>query len=311
MALFSSELQNPNTKLFILDTGRIEHRDIDFEMYSWNKHRYNLVEPGDLFIYRKPKKVSENGKFYFFGAGKIESISEVSPDAINFKQSGDLQASISSPVLFDNFIYQDHIHPTDLNDTRKEKDDSWNHFFNNYGMNQIDLDVFSFLLNKGINNNQNLDTETNKLRVNVHKKVLQRNHEVRNSEATVKTRGKYQRIFREDIVLPNYDYQCAVTGIKTLSLLRAAHIVRWADNEKERLNPQNGICLSVLADACFEKGFITIDSDYKVRVSDQAEKDPALYDEISKYDGVKINLPKIKENRPAKRFLLEHQNRVS
>ena len=72
-------------------------------------------------------------------------------------------------------------------------------------MNQIDLDVFSFLLNKGINNNQNLDTETNKLRVNVHKKVLQRNHEVRNSEATVKTRGKYQRIFREDIVLPNYD----------------------------------------------------------------------------------------------------------
>ena len=129
MALFSSELQNPNTKLFILDTGRIEHRDIDFEMYSWNKHRYNLVEPGDLFIYRKPQKVSENGKFYFFGAGKIESISEVSPDAINFKQSGDLQASISSPVLFDNFIYQDHIHPTDLNDTRKEKDDSWNHFF--------------------------------------------------------------------------------------------------------------------------------------------------------------------------------------
>ena len=88
-------------------------------------------------------------------------------------------------------------------------------------------------------------------------------------------------------------------------------IINPSDNEKERLNPQNGICLSVLADACFEKGFITIDSDYKVRVSDQAEKDPALYNEISKYDGVKINLPKIKENRPAKRFLLEHQNRVS
>ena len=52
----------------------------------------------------------------------------------------------------------------------------------------------------------------------------------------------------------------------------------------------------------FEKGLITIDSDYKVRVSDQAEKDTALYDEISKYDGVKINLPKIKENRPAKKI---------
>ena len=107
MALFSSELQNPNTKLFILDTGRIEHRDIDFEMYSWNKHRYNLVEPGDLFIYRKPQKVSKTVNFTFLAQEKL-SISEVSPNAINFRKSGDLQASISSPVLFDNFIYQDH-----------------------------------------------------------------------------------------------------------------------------------------------------------------------------------------------------------
>lgn len=178
-------------------------------------------------------------------------------------------------------------------------------------MNQIDRDVFSFLLGKGLGSKQQVDIETNELRINVHKKVLQRNHEVSNSEATVKTRGKYQRIFREDIVLPNYDYQCAISGIKTLSLLRAAHIVRWADNKKERLNPQNGICLSVLADACFEKGFITIDSNYKVKVSDKTEKDPALHKEILKYDGSKINLPKLKENRPAKRFLLEHQNRVS
>ncbi len=311
MTIFDQELQSPTTKFFILDTGRIEHRDIDFERYSWNKHRNNLVETGDLFIYRKPQKVSENGKFYFFGAGKIEHISEVSSEAINFKQSGDIQASISNPVLFDQFIFQDQIHPTDLNDTRKEKDDSWNHFFNNYGINQIHPDVFSFLFNKGLGNQQQIDAETNELRVNVHKQVLQRNHEVSDSEATVKTRGKYQRIFREQIVLPNYDYQCAVTGIRTPSLLRAAHIVRWADNKRERLNPQNGICLSVLADACFEKGFITIDSDYKVRVSDRAKKDPALYNEILKYDGSKINLPKIKEHRPATRFLLEHQNRVS
>ena len=105
--MFNVELENQNTKFFIIDTGRNEHRDIDFEMYSWNKHRYNLVEPGDLFIYRKPTKVSENGKFYFFGVGRIESVTEVSPEALNFKQSGDLQASISNPVLFEKFIYQD------------------------------------------------------------------------------------------------------------------------------------------------------------------------------------------------------------
>mgnify|MGYP001169692114 CR=1 FL=1 len=97
MALFSSELQNANTKLFILDTGRIEHRDIDFEMYSWNKHRYNLVEPGDLFIYRKPQKVSENGKFYFFGAGKIESISCSSPPLRKFEFSS-LLSVVETPL---------------------------------------------------------------------------------------------------------------------------------------------------------------------------------------------------------------------
>ena len=145
MEIFNSELQNPNTKFFILDTGRIKHRDIDFKMYSWNKRNFDLVESGDLFIYRKPTKVSANGKFYFFGAGKIENISEVSSEAINFKKSGDLQASISDPVVFDQPIFQDQIHPSDLNDTRKEKNDSWNHFFHNYGMQQIRREEFVFL----------------------------------------------------------------------------------------------------------------------------------------------------------------------
>ncbi len=54
MAIFDSDLQNPNTKYFILDNGRIEYRDIDFEIYSWNKNQFNLVKSGDLFIYRKP-----------------------------------------------------------------------------------------------------------------------------------------------------------------------------------------------------------------------------------------------------------------
>ena len=95
---------------------------------------------------------------------------------------------------------------------------------------------------------------------------------VSNSVATVKTRGKYQRISREQIILPLYQSKCAVTGISTESLLRAAHILRWADNEKERLNPQNVICLPTLIDDCFEKGFITIDSTYKVRVPQEIKR---------------------------------------
>jgi len=43
--MFEPELSKPSTKFFILDTGSIEYRDIDFELYTWNKHSYNLVKP--------------------------------------------------------------------------------------------------------------------------------------------------------------------------------------------------------------------------------------------------------------------------
>ena len=307
--IFSLESLDPKTKFFIFDTGRIEHGDVEFEIYSWNKHRYNLVSPGDLFVYRKPQKVSETNKFYFFGAGQIETIQELKPGSPNFKQLGDLEARISNPIIFNKSVFQDEIVPSDLHDTRKEKKDNWEHFFNNYGMNQINADVFLFLLNRGLGNKKKTDEETNKLRIRVHKNINSGNFEVTDSEATVKTRGKYQRIFREDIILPNYNHQCAITGIRKLPLLRAAHIIRWADNKKTRIDPRNGICLSVLADACFENGYITIDSDYIVRVSEEAREDPALYSDISRYDGSKIYLPKLEKHQPKKEFLLEHQNR--
>jgi len=35
---------------------------------------FNLVKEGDLFIYRRLTRSSENGEFYFFGAGKIDKI---------------------------------------------------------------------------------------------------------------------------------------------------------------------------------------------------------------------------------------------
>ena len=58
----------------------------------------------------------------------------------------------------------------------------------------------------------------------------------------VKTRVN-QNVFRQ-IVLANYEGKCAITGIDISDLLFASHIIPWSRNEKERLNPENGICLS-------------------------------------------------------------------
>jgi len=50
-------------------------------------------------------------------------------------------------------------------------------------------------------------------------------------------------------------------------LLVASHILPWGEFPAERLNPQNGLCLSRLHDAAFDNGLITFDDDYRLVVS--------------------------------------------
>lgn len=78
----------------------------------------------------------------------------------------------------------------------------------------------------------------------------------------VKTRVN-QNVFRQ-IVLANYEGKCALTGIDLSELLVASHIIPWSENEQERLNPENGICLSSLYDKAFDKGLISFANDQRV-----------------------------------------------
>lgn len=86
----------------------------------------------------------------------------------------------------------------------------------------------------------------------------------------VKTRVN-QSVFRQ-IVMANYSSKCAITGIDIPDLLFASHIVPWSKNEKERLNPENGICLSALYDKAFDKGYIAFNKDFKVILSTSLKK---------------------------------------
>ena len=65
----------------------------------------------------------------------------------------------------------------------------------------------------------------------------------------------------------NYNTKCAITGIDIPKLLLASHIVPWSKNEKERLNPENGICLSALYDKAFDKGLIGINLNHEIILS--------------------------------------------
>ena len=89
-------------------------------------------------------------------------------------------------------------------------------------------------------------------------------------EQIVKVRVN-QSFFRQ-IVLANYDYKCALSGIDIRELLVASHVVPWRDSVEDRLNPKNGICLSSLYDKAFDKGLISFSEDFQVLFSSRLKK---------------------------------------
>lgn len=117
------------------------------------------------------------------------------------------------------------------------------------------------------------------------------NFEVPDKEGTSKTRGSAQRAFSKK-VKDNYGWRCALTGITSREFLIASHIVPWSVDKTIRLDPSNGICLSVLVDRAFEYGFLSIDDDLKVHiVPDRIEEDEALKDLLVNYDGATLRKP--------------------
>jgi hypothetical protein len=69
-----------------------------------------------------------------------------------------------------------------------------------------------------------------------------------------------QNIFREAL-LKYWNGRCPLTGITEPALLRASHIVPWAECESDalRLDVHNGLLLSALWDAAFDAGLVSFD----------------------------------------------------
>jgi putative restriction endonuclease len=125
----------------------------------------------------------------------------------------------------------------------------------------------------------------------------------------VKTRVN-QNIFRQ-IVLANYSGKCAISGIDIPEFLFASHIIPWSKNEEERLNPENGICLSALYDKAYDRGFIAINEQYELLISSDLKK-KSKYDYYPKYflhlENKKIMLPN--KYLPNKEFLQYHLDEI-
>lgn len=118
------------------------------------------------------------------------------------------------------------------------------------------------------------------------------NYEVDDLYANVKTRGSAQRVF-SDAVKENYDYTCAVTGIKSREFLIASHIVPWSRDKTIRLDPSNGICLSLIVDKAFESGYLLINEDLTIGLNiEKMKNDRELQRHLKPYDGKTVAQPR-------------------
>ena len=120
-----------------------------------------------------------------------------------------------------------------------------------------------------------------------------------------------QGFFRNS-VLACYNGACCITGLCNNELLIASHIKPWKDSDpNEKVNPSNGLLLNALHDKAFDRGLITVDTDYKIIISknisdicdNESVKRYFLY-----YENKKINLPE--KFMPCKEFLEYHNNNI-
>ena len=127
----------------------------------------------------------------------------------------------------------------------------------------------------------------------------------------VQIQARIKQSFFRRAVLSSYKQRCCITNISEPRLLVASHIVPWKSDAKNRLNPRNGLCLSVLHDKAFDRGLITLTDEFRIVVS------PALYafegelfirDTLIALEGNRITLPE--KFVPYVLFLKRHREEV-
>lgn len=128
------------------------------------------------------------------------------------------------------------------------------------------------------------------------------------NDAIVTTRVRLGQSYFRKMVLHNFGNKCCVTGLNVPQVLQASHIVAWASDKTNRMNPENGLCLSATYDAAFDKHLISFDEDYRMIVSKEIKE--YYTNEITKayfenYEGKQITLPTL--YLPSKKLLEKHR----
>lgn len=118
-----------------------------------------------------------------------------------------------------------------------------------------------------------------------------------------------QQKFSEN-VKRNFSYQCAYPGcsVTDRGFLVGGHIARWADNAGLRGQTANGLCLCLMHDKAFERGFFTLNESFQVMLTRNIEYTiPWLYTLLVSGKGLEI---KARVIHPSLDSIHEHWRRI-
>ena len=132
---------------------------------------------------------------------------------------------------------------------------------------------------------------------------IEAGHESPSTKAVLIAARIGQGKFRKNLDLL-WNQSCALTGCTIREVLRASHIKAWRDcaNNKERLDPDNGLLLAAHLDALFDKHLVSFSDDGAIMVSDRIEK--AEIERLQLFGKLRR-----RPNDGQKRYLAAHRNR--
>lgn len=132
------------------------------------------------------------------------------------------------------------------------------------------------------------------------------------TETTAEIKQRRGQAYFREAVINNFGGRCGVTQLTVRELLIASHILPWGSHPKERLNVQNGLALSRLHDAAFDRGLISFDDDLRLTLSVQLKDklgQRAIAENFGAYAGEKLHVPD-DAALPNLAFLAEHRKRI-
>ncbi len=114
------------------------------------------------------------------------------------------------------------------------------------------------------------------------------------TETTTNVKVRLGQEYFRDAVLNNFGGRCGVTELAVRELLIASHILPWRTHVAERLNVRNGLCLSRLHDAAFDRGLITFDDNLRLVLSPKLKAElpqRSVAENFGAYAGETLHFP--------------------